>query len=206
MRQLGLAMFLFLTSMSLCAQGDPIVIEGHIVSLIDTPGSEADITISTLDGVELASATADEEGYFKIEGVQAGEVLLQTYILAFEIEKRILLLRPGDHLNMTIGMSLARYGDRRKTQVSGQIRDSDGGPIPGAIVVLRPSWNPRFWASGTTDRYGHYSIDVFTTGLYELQVRDASLHSAVVVFRLPSFTPQTIDVQITDDVKMFDLP
>lgn len=100
----------------------------------------------------------------------------------------------------------------RPTQLNGQVQDSQGEPVPAAVVQLRDA-SGELLASGLTDAQGRFNLDVGSQGPFRIDVSDGgAMESANIdstsfdnfVMRLPTVNAARVS-PVSDTVSLNDL-
>ncbi|HIJ74273.1 MAG TPA: sigma-70 family RNA polymerase sigma factor [Candidatus Hydrogenedentes bacterium] len=154
------------------------VVEGRVVDFKERPVPLASAIarqalVSTAAPFEIHRCDADERGEFRIEGLAPA-----TYELAVSpsgtndakgIFQQVVRLKSGEVLRTVLRLPRAH-----NLSISGNVRDTSGGSIPGVTVTCQgPSAG-----MGAADAAGHYEITNLRSGKHLLRVSDERYCSA----------------------------
>src|SRR5271165_1578254 len=99
------------------------------------------------------------------------------------IRRTIRLRYAGEKMNagLLVGVcfvGVAMWGQETSGSVVGSVTDETGGPIPGALVILKS--DQADWRSTTTRTNGDYSFENLPTGDYHLELQAAGFQTGRV--------------------------
>jgi protocatechuate 3,4-dioxygenase beta subunit len=129
-----------------------------------------------------ASGTVDQEGAFRIVGVTPGRFQVtidpmpeNAYIQAVLLDNAAVPDRTLDLSHGVRGPHVKVTVSRNGAQISGEVRDADGGPLlnPNVMVTLVPEPNQAAASRrGASIVNGHYTLKGVPPGKYQLCARD----------------------------------
>lgn len=141
------------------------VIEGRVLaSGRPVPGAEVELvepeaSVSRMI-IRSSSATADGDGYYRIDGIVPGERTFQAEAKGFRKGVREVEAREGDN---TLDFAL-----EAGAQVTGRVVDEDGSPVAAAQVTLREGVNSWNLPSAVSGPDGGFTLAGVADGTYRI--------------------------------------
>jgi hypothetical protein len=130
------------------------------------PVTEVEVYAALVDGNQIAWATPDAEGRYKLRGVPAGPIVVGVHSATHvDASKRIEVAGPGQEFILHFALSPG-------ATISGRITDADTGrPIAGvSISADNDGGGPGAW--GDSDVDGAYTLKGVAPGTYRISARD----------------------------------
>lgn len=147
---------------------------GAVTDLRGDPVPAAEINLYELslakDGVEvrkLASVLTDSAGGFRFENVSAGSYMVRAWLAGFATTRIWdVYVNPGENHLLNLAVALGGISPARPTTASGEVRGSDGNPLPNATITLRDAFNAGILVQTRSDSKGRYKFELVFCGDY----------------------------------------
>jgi len=157
-----------------------------------TPLKDVHVTL-TLDGKQFQAVT-NSLGRYSVSKIPPGEYEISADLPGYSVDWA------PDEVNLVAnGCATANFLMKVDRRAEGTIRNSDGEPVEGVMVEMRPTdqkskpWEQPFLL-GVTDENGHYAITGIPAGDYYLGINIES--SPTPKFPFPAtYYPNTPDIR-----------
>ncbi|MCL2674222.1 MAG: carboxypeptidase regulatory-like domain-containing protein, partial [Defluviitaleaceae bacterium] len=147
------------------------IIEGRVISagIGNVPITGATVTLTQNDET-IATATTDEEGFYKIAGLYPGSYVASVTATGYEPQSRTVSIAANETTEEDFELSPLDENVVTTGIVVGRVLSASGGnaPIVGATVTL--TQNDETIATATTDADGFYKIAGLYPGSYVASV------------------------------------
>jgi len=138
------------------------IVEGHIYDLSGKPIKDAALS-GVLSGYEMGTATTDEQGYFRLEGVTPGDRFIRVNAQGYMVETRDFAAKEGETTTLEFRLAPATF------KIHGVITDrNEGKPIAKAEVRLCKRESGTVLQNVTSDDTGYYEFAV-VPGIYKIK-------------------------------------
>lgn len=141
-------------------------LRGRITDLLGIPIRGAEVEVVAAGSSQRFKARSREDGSYDLEGLPTGQVTASVSSPGFVPESSTVLLRPAEVSRLEVGLEVITITDEPPIDVSGEVRDHKGKPLPEAGVTLVCVFNRRIVLRGTTDQDGRYRITAKSPGQY----------------------------------------
>lgn len=141
-------------------------LRGRVTDLLGHPIRDAAVAVSAAGASTQLETRTREDGSYVLEGLPTGQVTVSVSSPGFVQESSTVLLRPAEVSRLEVGLEVITITDWPPIDVSGEVRDHKGKPLPEAGVTLVCVFNRRIVLSGTTGQDGRYHITAKYPGQY----------------------------------------
>ncbi|SFS43689.1 carboxypeptidase regulatory-like domain-containing protein [Marininema halotolerans] len=151
------------TTVAISLVPEPAGITGRITDTNGNPINQAVIRVLDLNETILATAFADSDGHYTLDGLPSGIRIIQVSAPSYKNIFDTVTLTPGNTLT---GVNFTLQPN--PGQINGHVSDEDtGDPISSATVFLRDS-EGGIIGTVTTSLYGNYIFQDLTPGNYDV--------------------------------------
>ncbi|MET0621607.1 MAG: carboxypeptidase-like regulatory domain-containing protein [Pyrinomonadaceae bacterium] len=146
--------------------GGPSRLRGQVTDLLGHPITGAEIEVVAAGVSQRFKTSSRVDGSYDFADLPTGQVTTTIYSPGFVRESLTVLLRPGETARLEMGLEVIALTDWPPIDVSGEVKDREGKPLPEASVTLVCVFNRRIAFSGMTNGDGRYRLTAESPGQY----------------------------------------
>ena len=191
---------------SASAQGDePASVRGRVTTLWGEPVEAVEVSFFELAGIGGTSPTeklirrvlTDKEGNYRADKLAPGEYRVAVVFPQYgHTEVWRFYLWRGANRVLDIGVPMGMLHGIEAAEVSGAVKDLNGGLVRDATVTLTNAYNAGESQQVRTDGQGRYSLREIQVGDYVLYVTRPGFGVSVTGLRLSNGEKKRADVRL----------